>query len=106
MGTRPQTAGCGLQDSPVGLAAWIYEKIAEWTDSNWQPETVLTRDEILDNITLYWFTGTAASSSRLYAESFATDNTTQKLDLRSPSASSPAKCIDRSRSGASGYIRI
>ena len=81
MGTRPQTVGYGLQDSPVGLAAWIYEKIAEWTESNLQPETVLTRDEILDNITLYWLTGTAASSSRLYAESFATDNTTQKLDI-------------------------
>lgn len=81
LGTRPQTAGYGLQDSPVGLAAWIYEKIAEWTASNWQPETVLTRDEILDDITLYWLTGTAASSSRLYAESFATHNTTQKLDI-------------------------
>lgn len=81
MGTRPQTAGYGLQDSPVGLAAWIYEKIAEWTQSNRQPETVLTRDEILDNITLYWLTGTATSSSTLYAESFTTDNTTQKLNI-------------------------
>jgi len=81
LGTRPQTAGYGLQDSPVGLAAWIYEKIAEWTQSNWQPETVLTRDEILDDITLYWLTGTATSSSRLYAESFFTDVTTQKLDI-------------------------
>jgi pimeloyl-ACP methyl ester carboxylesterase len=81
MSTRPQTAGYGLQDSPVGLAAWIYEKIAEWTASDWQPETVLTRDEILDDITVYWLTGSATSSSRLYAESFATDNTTQKLDI-------------------------
>jgi pimeloyl-ACP methyl ester carboxylesterase len=65
----------------IDLAAWIYEKIAEWTQSNWQPETVLTRDEILDNITLYWLTGTATSSARLYAESFAADNTTPRLDI-------------------------
>ncbi len=79
--TRPQTLGYALADSPVGQAAWIYEKFAEWTDSGFEPETVVSRDEILDNITLYWLTNTAASSARLYFESFATDFGRQQLDL-------------------------
>lgn len=66
MNTRPQTLGYGLADSPVGLAAFLYEKIATWTDSSGNPESVLTRDEILDNITLYWLTNTGTSSSRSY----------------------------------------
>ncbi|WP_206244954.1 epoxide hydrolase family protein [Novosphingobium terrae] len=80
-GTRPQTIGYALADSPTGQAAWIYEKLGEWTDTSHQPETVLSRDEILDNIMLYWMTDSGASSARLYQESFATDFTPQKLDL-------------------------
>lgn len=68
MVTRPQTIGYPLADSPSGLAAWAYEKIAEWTDSGGHPESVLSRDEILDDITLYWLTNTGASSSRFYWE--------------------------------------
>jgi pimeloyl-ACP methyl ester carboxylesterase len=66
MNTRPQTLGYGLSDSPVALAAFLYEKIATWTHSGGEPERVLTRDEILDNITLYWLTNTGSSSSRSY----------------------------------------
>lgn len=68
MVTRPQTIGYGLSDSPVGLAAWMYEKIAEWTYSGGEPERVVTRDEILDDITLYWLTNSASSTSRFYWE--------------------------------------
>ncbi|HEX7819266.1 MAG TPA: alpha/beta fold hydrolase [Sphingobium sp.] len=68
--TRPQTLGYGLTDSPAGQAAWIYEKFSEWADCDGDPLNVLSRDEILDNIMLYWWTGTAASSARLYWESF------------------------------------
>ncbi|MFB8005960.1 epoxide hydrolase family protein [Nocardia sp. NPDC056000] len=64
--TRPQTLGYGLTDSPAALAAWIAEKLYTWTDA-----PGLTRDQILDNITLYWLTGTATSSMRLYWESIA-----------------------------------
>lgn len=67
-GTRPQTIGYALADSPVGQAAWIYEKFAAWTDSAGEPERVLTRDEILDDIMLYWLTNSATSSARLYWE--------------------------------------
>jgi pimeloyl-ACP methyl ester carboxylesterase len=68
MVTRPQTIGYSLSDSPAGLAAWTYEKIAQWSDSDGVPERVLSRDEILNDITLYWLTNTGASSSRFYWE--------------------------------------
>jgi pimeloyl-ACP methyl ester carboxylesterase len=69
--TRPQTLGYGLTDSPAGQAAWILEKFWAWTDCDGHPENVLSRDEMLDNIMLYWATGSATSSARLYWESFA-----------------------------------
>lgn len=67
--TRPQTLGYGLVDSPVGQLAWIVEKFREWSDCDGHPENVFTRDELLDNVTLYWVTASAASSARLYWES-------------------------------------
>ena len=68
--TRPQTIGYGLTDSPVGQLAWIVEKFWSWMDCDGHPENVLTRDELLDNVMLYWATASAASSARLYWESF------------------------------------
>ncbi len=59
--TRPQTIGYGLVDSPAGQCAWIVEKFWAWTDCDGDPATVLTRDEMLDNIMLYWLPGTGAS---------------------------------------------
>ncbi|PSH70250.1 multidrug MFS transporter [Phyllobacterium brassicacearum] len=71
MGTRPQTIGYSLADSPVGLAAWFYDKLADWVFTRGEPERAFTRDEILDNITLYWLTNTGPSSSRIYWENSA-----------------------------------
>ena len=68
--TRPQTLGYGLTDSPAGQAAWILEKFWAWTDCDGHPENALGRDEMLDNIMLYWLNASAASSARLYWESF------------------------------------
>jgi len=68
--TRPQSLGYGLADSPAGQAAWILEKFWAWTDCNGHPENALTRDEMLDNVMLYWLPDAAASSARLYWESF------------------------------------
>ena len=68
--TRPQTIGYSLVDSPAGLCAWIVEKFRAWTDCDGHPENVLDRDEMLDDVTIYWVTGTGASSARLYWESF------------------------------------
>jgi pimeloyl-ACP methyl ester carboxylesterase len=69
-GTRPQTVGYGLTDSPAGQLAWILEKFWAWTDNEGHPEDALTRDEMLDNVMLYWVTNSATSSARLYWESF------------------------------------
>ena len=80
-GTRPQTLGYGLADSPAGQAAWIYEKLGEWSDSDLDPDRLFGRDRILDDISLYWFTNTAASAARLYAESFSTDFRTLKVKV-------------------------
>ncbi|WP_415972638.1 epoxide hydrolase family protein [Rhodococcus sp. 077-4] len=67
--TRPQTIGYSLVDSPVGLLAWILDKFAEWTDTEDSPFETISRDRILDNVTLYWLTRTGASSARIYYES-------------------------------------
>ncbi len=68
-GTKPQTIGIALNDSPVGLAAWIIEKFQTWCDCSGNPEKIFTKDELLTNISLYWFTQSAASSARIYYES-------------------------------------
>lgn len=62
MGTRPQTIGYALSDSPVGLAAWMFDY------NNGEPERRLNRDDVLDNVTLYWLTNSATSAARLYWE--------------------------------------
>ena len=72
--TRPQTLGYGLVDSPVGQMAWIIEKFWRWTDCGGHPENALSRDELLDNVMLYWLTRSGASSARLYWESFGNRN--------------------------------
>ena len=72
--SRPQTLGYGLADSPVGQMAWIVEKFWAWTDcgatGRQHPENVLSKDELLDNVMMYWLTNSATSSARLYWESF------------------------------------
>ena len=68
--TRPQTLGYSLVDSPSGQAAWIVEKFYQWMDCGGHPENIVSRDELLDNIMVYWLTGSGASSARLYWESF------------------------------------
>jgi len=72
--TRPQTLGYALADSPVGQMAWVVEKYYAWTDcerdGEKHPEHALSRDELLDTVMFYWLTNSAASSARLYWESF------------------------------------
>jgi pimeloyl-ACP methyl ester carboxylesterase len=84
MVTRPQTLGYSLADSPVGLAAWFYDKFADWTHTGGHPEKELTRDEMLDDITLYWVTNTGTSSARLYWENNA--NNFNAIDISIPAA--------------------
>ena len=67
--TRPQTIGYALVDSPVGQLAWILDKFAEWTDTRDSPFETISRDRLLDNVSLYWLMRTGASSARIYFES-------------------------------------
>jgi pimeloyl-ACP methyl ester carboxylesterase len=69
MATAPQTIGYALVDSPVGLLAWIVEKFFEWSDTADSPFETISRDRVLDNVTLYWLTATGASAARIYFES-------------------------------------
>jgi pimeloyl-ACP methyl ester carboxylesterase len=84
MVTRPQTLGYGLADSPAGLAAWFYDKFADWTYTGGEPERELTKDEMLDDISLYWLTNTATSSAQLYWENNA--NNFNAVDISLPAA--------------------
>lgn len=67
--TQPQTLGFGLNDSPVGLAAWLIDKYQGWSDCGGNVEKRFSRDELLTHVSLYWFTETIASSCRMYLES-------------------------------------
>lgn len=67
-GTKPQTLAVGLNDSPAGLASWIVEKFRTWGDTKGNVESRFSKDELLTNLTIYWATGTIASSVRLYYE--------------------------------------
>lgn len=87
--TRPQTLGYGLVDSPVAQLAWIVEKFWAWTDCDGHPENALSRDEMLDDVTIYWVTATGASSARLYWESFRAFGSGGRVDLPTGVASFP-----------------
>ncbi|MHB1583100.1 MAG: epoxide hydrolase family protein [Acidimicrobiales bacterium] len=78
-GTKPQTVGAALDDSPAGLLAWIVEKFRAWSDCDGDPERAFPRDRLLANVTLYWVTRTATSSARLYWESRRTGSLSRRL---------------------------
>jgi len=84
MVTRPQTLGYGLADSPAGQAAWMYDKFAAWTQSGGEPQRVLTLDDMLDDISLYWLTDSATSAAQLYWENNA--NNFNAVDISLPAA--------------------
>jgi epoxide hydrolase len=91
--TRPQTLGYGLVDSPVGQLAWIVEKFWAWTDCDGHPENAVSRDELLDNVMLYWATGSGASSARLYWESFNNFITDGRVELPTGVAAFPKEIL-------------
>jgi pimeloyl-ACP methyl ester carboxylesterase len=98
--TRPQTIGYALTDSPVGQAAWIYEKFQAWTDNDGDPEDALTRDEMLDVITLYWLTETAASSARMYLENAEVTGDPPVIEMRVGCSIFPREIVPAPRSWA------
>jgi pimeloyl-ACP methyl ester carboxylesterase len=78
-GTKPQTLGVALNDSPAGLLAWIVEKFRSWSDCDGDPENCFTRDQLITNVMLYWVTQTSASSARLYWESRHMNKSSKKV---------------------------
>ncbi|TAM65672.1 epoxide hydrolase [Mycobacterium sp.] len=92
--TRPQTLGYGLADSPVGQLAWITEKFYAWTDCDGHPENAVPRDVILDNVMVYWLTNTAASSARLYWESFSTISSFEEVTVPSAYTRFPKEIVN------------
>ena len=95
--TRPQTLGYGLTDSPVGQMAWIVEKFWAWMDCDGHPENVLSKDELLDNVMVYWVTGTGASSARLYWESFKSWGNMERVELPTGIANFPGEVLGAPR---------
>jgi pimeloyl-ACP methyl ester carboxylesterase len=96
--TRPQTVGYGLVDSPVAQLAWIIEKFWSWTDCDGHPENVLSRDELLDNVMMYWATGSGASSARLYWESLSAFAKAARVELPTGVAAFPKEVLPAPRS--------
>jgi pimeloyl-ACP methyl ester carboxylesterase len=80
-GTKPETVGFALADSPAGQAAWIYDKFQSKTDNHGLAEDALSADDMLDAISLYWFTNSAASSGRIYWENRSATMAGPKLTL-------------------------
>lgn len=95
--TRPQTLGYSLADSPTGQAAWIIEKFYQWTDCNGHPENVLTRDELLDNVMLYWLCNAGASSARIYWESFGAGGNADPVTMPAGCSIFPKEIFKTSR---------
>jgi epoxide hydrolase len=104
--TRPQTLGYGLVDSPVGQLAWVAEKFWAWSDCDGHPENVLSRDELLDNVMLYWVTGSGASSARLYWESFNRFVTDGRVELPTGIAAFPKEILRTPRSWCEGAYNV
>ena len=107
--TRPQTIGYSLVDSPTGLLAWIVEKFWAWTDCDGDPENVLSKDEMLDNVMVYWLNASGASSARLYWESFGKTIKGEENQIKIPTGCSifPKEIVPIPRSWAEQrYVNI
>lgn len=106
--TKPQTLGYALEDSPGGLAAWIVEKFRAWSDCDGDVESAFTRDQLLTNVMLYWLTGTAHSSGRLYYENRQAGNFAQRGDVVVPTGAAifPREIIRPPRAWAEAHFNI
>jgi len=106
--TKPQSLAYGLTDSPAGMAAWIVEKFRAWSDCGGDVERSFSRDRLLDNISVYWLTGTINSSMRLYFEDHGPGRDTQLPDVKVPvgHAHFPAEIITCPRRWAEAKFNI
>jgi microsomal epoxide hydrolase len=108
-GTKPQTLGYGLNDSPAGLAAWIVEKFRTWSDCEGDVERRFSKDDLLTNIMVYWATGTITSSMRLYCETMRSGRfgpTDERVEVPTGGAIFPKEIIRPSRRWAERRYNI
>ncbi len=108
-GTKPQTLGYGLNDSPAGLAAWIVEKFRTWSDCDGDLERSYSKDELLTNIMLYWITQSITSSTRLYCESMRSKRfapASQRVTVPTGAAFFPREIIRPPRKWAEAAYNI
>ncbi|MGA8726699.1 MAG: epoxide hydrolase family protein [Acidimicrobiales bacterium] len=108
-GTKPQTVGAALNDTPAGLLGWIVEKFRAWSDCDGDPENCFTRDQLLTNVMVYWVTETIASSARLYWESRHGAQASDALpfvDVPTGVARYPKEVLRWPRSWVEGQYRI
>ena len=108
-GTKPQTLGYGLNDSPAGLAAWIVEKFRAWSDCDGDVERRFSKDELLTNITLYWATETINSANRLYAEHSTEHDDTpgpERTDVPTGVAIFPKDLVNAPRAFAERFFDV
>lgn len=87
--TRPQTLGYALNDSPLGLCAWVAEKFHAWTDCDGEIRNAVSWDDLLTNISLYWFSGSITSSARLYLEDTRYNESPERIDIPTGAAIFP-----------------
>ena len=106
--TKPQTLAYAINDSPIGLAAWIIEKFYSWTDHPGNLEDIYTRNELLVNLTVYWVTQTAPSSFRLYYEAMHNPEKQAKGKLKTPTAIciAPKDMVNAPREFAERFFTI
>lgn len=108
-GTRPQTIGYALDDSPVGLAAWIIEKFRIWSDCDGDVEKSFTKDQLLDNVMIYWLTATAHSAGRLYYEAQQAGRGLapgDRIEVPTGVADFPAEIVRTPRDWAEAFYNI
>nr|WP_047169515.1 epoxide hydrolase [Sphingomonas sp. Y57] len=101
--TRPQTLGYGLADSPVGQAAWIFEKLQGWSDCDGNALNIFSYDEMLDNIMLYWLTNSATSAARFYWESYDIVSAQPRIDIPVGCSLFPKELFNAPRSWADDF---
>src|SRR5690606_5438628 len=109
-GTKPQSLAYGMIDSPAGLASWIVEKFKTWSDCGDDIERSYTKDQLLENVMLYWITGTINSAMRMYYESIGPGrmSTTEWKFVETPTAHAryPAEIRPTPRPWAENYFNI
>ncbi|WP_226481265.1 epoxide hydrolase family protein [Natrinema amylolyticum] len=98
--TKPQSLAYGLTDSPAGLAGWIVEKFCTWSDCDGDLESWIDRDRLLDNLSVYWLTGTINASMRLYYETDVGAATPESVDVPTGHARYPAEVYKTPRAWA------